>query len=350
MLKSLFILSILLFNSCATKTPQNLDDTLTMEKLVSGWAEMVNDLQGYSTKIQELQDKRYRLKVTLEGDWNLAVTPRNAFLIEKGKLGLFYVSVVNPYLLFENLGGISKMTYVQAELSKAGGEQGAIDLSGETACLYQVSFFQKNGALVNFDKLSTAYDFDFLIDPPRELEIYQMLPTSVIFKRSTESNEESQVQIRLISKNKNEVYLGQVVRIPACHQSAASRPTATLEVTPGQCVRHYQTLGAPLETDKRLDHEMEEVFGNLCERTIQCFMPARFGLIKAGKIVSAKDKKISFVIPPKTHQKINVSWSHESREHDSKIYLGSYFTKEAMLPGVEINQFQQLQCEWTEEF
>lgn len=329
--------------------PQKMEDMLTMEKLISGWAEMVNDLQGYSTRIQELQDKRYRLKVTLEGDWNVAVTPRNAFLIEKGKLGSFHVTVVNPYLLFENLGGISKMTYVQAELSKAGGEQGAIDLSGETSCLYQVSFFQKNGSLVNFDQLSTAYDFDFVIDPARELEIHQMLPTSVIFKRNPESNEESQVQIRLISKNKNEVYLGQVVRIPACHNSDSSRARATLDVTPGQCVRHYQTLGAPLETDKRLDHQMEEVFGNLCERNIQCIMPARFGLIKAGKVVSAKDKNISFMIPAKTHQKMSVSWTHEKMEFDSKIYLGSYFTKESMLEGVEVNQYKQLKCEWTEE-
>lgn len=339
---------LLLLGSCSSLTNQLVKETLTIDKLVEGWAPMVSDIQSYSDNVPGLQDKKYRLKVKLEGEWNLSVMPRNAFLIEKSDSNYFYASVVNPYLLFENLGGLSKMTYVQAELSKAGGEQGAIDLRGETSCLYEVSFYQKNGSLVNFEKLSAAYNFDFVISPPQELSIAQMLPTSVIFKRSAKSNNQAQVQIRLVSKTQNEVYLGQLVQIPSCQTSQEQSSGTMLKATPGQCVRHYQTLGQSLENDKRRSHEMVEVFGNLCEREIKCEMPVRFGLVKDGKIIEAKDKLINFSLAPKSHQKIDVNWTHKSEDFDSKIYLGSYFPKETLLPEISPNQFQELKCSWTD--
>lgn len=348
--KNLLIVTLVLtISSCARLSNRLAEDTLTIDKLVYGWAPMITDIQSYSDNVQALQDKRYRLNIKLDGEWNLSIMPRNAFLIEKADANYFYATVINPYLLFENLGGLSKMTYVQAELSKAGGEQGAIDLRGETACLYEVSFYQKNGSLVNFEKLSAAYNFDFIINPPQELSISQMLPTSVVFKRSADSNEEAQVQIRLVSKNQNEVYLGQAVRIPSCHTSMAQSSRATLDATPGQCVRHYQTLGQSLENDTRRSHEMVEIFGNLCDKDIKCQMPARFGLVKDGKIVEAKDKLIDFSLKAKSHQKIDVSWTHKKEDFDSKIYLGSYFPKETLLPEVSPNQFKELKCEWSEE-
>lgn len=324
------------------------EPTLTIDELVEGWPEMISLIKSESNRPASLNGRKFNLRVILDGQWNLNITPARAFRIERGSRENHYTAtIVNPYILFETSGGLSKMTYVQAELSKAGGQQGAIELTSEVECLYRVRFFQESGALVDFNQISTAYDYDFLITPTASLGIHSMSTNSVIFARPQNSIVDATVQIQLTSKNRKETYLSNPVKVPRCHQSLTAIQEEALRRSPGLCVRHLQTLGEKWDDNRRLPFDIQEVFGNNCDRSIRCTMPARYGLIHQQKIVQAVDREISFNIPAQGHKKVDVSMSMEPTvDYDSKLYLGSYLSSEAVPIGYEPNQFKKLKCDW----
>jgi hypothetical protein len=324
------------------------EPSLTIDQLIEGWPEMIEQIKRESTRVEGLNNKNYRLKVLLEGDWNLSISPQRAFRIEKGvQQNVYSVTVINPFVLFETVGGLSKMTYIQAELSKAGGEQGAIELDSRVECLYRVRFFQSGGALVDFGQLSTAYDYDFLVSPQGSLGVHSMTTNSVTFARAQESLNPATVQVQLSSKNKKEVYLSNPVQIPACHRSLTFMQEEELKRRPGLCIRHLQTEGSIFDQGSKPEIEIKEVFGNNCDREIRCTMSARFGLVKDKKVVNAADKKIEFTIEAQKHQEVLASHSFsDTVDFDSKIYLGSRVTQEAQPIGFEVDQYEPLVCDW----
>jgi len=326
------------------------DSTLTIDQLVEGWPEMLSEIKAGSGSIAALSGRRFNLRIVLEGSWNLSITPQNAFRIERGtKENHFTATIVNPFVLFDNLGGLSKMTYVQAELSKAGGEQGAIELTSRVECLYRVRFFQKNGSLVDFNQIGAAYDYDFVISPSESLSIHSMTTTSVLFARSQNFNEEASVQVRLISKNQKEVYLSNQVRVPKCHESLVQNESEKINQHAGLCLRHLQTQGEKLESNRELTQSLREVFGNNCDREIKCTMSARYGLLKDQKIIRAQDKDYVFQVKPQGYTEIDASYTYPSGvDFDSKLYLGGALTKEAIPINYEPAQYKPVVCEWAQ--
>lgn len=324
------------------------EPSLTIDELIDGWPLMIEQIKRESTRVESLNNKNFRLKVLLDGDWNLSISPQRAFRIEKGQeQNVYSVTVINPFVLFETVGGLSKMTYIQAELSKAGGEQGAIELDSRVECLYRVRFFQSGGALVDFGQLSTAYDYDFLISPQGSLGIHSMTTNSVTFARPQNSLHPATVQVQLSSKNKKEAYLSNPVQIPSCHHSLTALQEQELKRRPGLCVRHLQTQGSAFDQGSKPEIKMKEIFANNCDREIRCSMSARFGLVKDKKIATAHDKKIDFTIAPQAHAEVELSHTFEDAgEFESKVYLGSKIAKEALPIGFEVDQVEPLVCDW----
>jgi hypothetical protein len=309
---------------------------------------MIEDIKRESSRVQSLNNRNYRLRVLMEGDWNLSISPQRAFRIEKGvQQNVYSVTVINPYVLFETVGGLSKMTYVQAELSKAGGEQGAIELDSRVDCLYRVRFFQSGGSLVNFSQLEGAYDYDFLISPQGSLGIHSMTANSVTFARPQNSLKPATVQVQLSSKNKKEIFLSNPVQIPACHHSLTVLQEEEFKRRPGLCIRHLQTKGSPFDQGAKPEINLREVFGNNCDREIRCTMAARFGLVKDQKIIDATDKSFDFIVAAQGHEEVAVGHKFENAQSfDSKIYLGSKASKEALPIGFELDQHEPLVCDW----
>lgn len=342
----------LFFSACSLfETEETIDlknSTLTIDQLVAGWPEMLSEIKAESGNIAALSGRKFNLRIVLEGSWNLNITPQNAFRIERGSQeNLFTATIVNPFVLFDNLGGLSKMTYVQAELSKAGGEQGAIELSSRVECMYRVRFFQKNGSLVDFNQISAAYDYDFVISPSDSLSIHSMTSTSVQFARSQNFNDEASVQVRLVSKNQKEVYLSNQVRVPKCHESLVQSEAQKINQHAGLCLRHLQTQGVKLESNRELTQSLREVFGNNCDRGIKCTMTARYGLLRDQKIIQAQDKEFVFQVRPQEYTEIDASFTYPAGvEFDSKLYLGGTLTKEATPINYEPAQYKPVVCEW----
>lgn len=279
MLFCLLVFTLSCAHQSGERMPKVKEPTLTIDQLIEGWPEMIESIKSESTKIAGLNGRKFNLRVKLDGAWNLNISPARAFRIEQGSgESYFTVTVVNPYILFETQGGLSKMTYVQAELSKAGGAQGAIELNSRTECLYRVRFFQAGGGMIDFNELSTAYDYDFLISPSGSLSIHSMSPHAVLFARPQSSMKEATVQVQLTSKNKQEVYLSNPVLIPRCLHPAHQEEMALPE-RPGLCVRHLQTLGERWESSGDGRFEIQEVFGNNCDRAVVCTLHARYGLL-----------------------------------------------------------------------
>jgi hypothetical protein len=351
-MKLLMLSLVLTVISCSQLTSNNdlklREPTLTIDQLVEGWPEMISAIKSESNRVPSLNGRVFNLRVILDGDWNLRVTPERAFTIERGtRENTFTATIINPYVLFDSQGGLSKMTYVQAELSKAGGQQGAIELTSDVECLYRVRFFQESGGMVDFTKLSEAYDYDFLITPSGSLGIHSMTPTSVIFARPLSREEIASVQVQLTSKDRREMYLSNPVVVPRCFGGLTSAQEEQIKRTPGLCVRHLQTLGERWEDGKRPVFDIAEVFGNVCDRAVQCRMPARYGLVKNQQIVKAKDHAVTFAVPAQSHIEVDMSMTLTSEEQfDSKLYIGSYLSKAATPIGYNPNQFRDLECEW----
>ena len=65
------------------------------------------------------QAKKYNLRVKLDGEWQLFVFPVQAFKVKRiGDQNLFEAEIIDPNSLFETSGGISRLTFIQAELKK----------------------------------------------------------------------------------------------------------------------------------------------------------------------------------------------------------------------------------------
>lgn len=290
-----------------------------IHELIIGWSEMLADIESYSGNISALKDKAYPLRLKLMGNWNIDILPAGSFMIAKNKdEGSFTATVVQPASLFTNVGGIVNMGYIAAKLSRISGNQGTLSISGNLECLYPFTFYQKNGSIINFEKLQSSYDLDFIISNPKALSLQTLNRYSAIFKRRVGSEENASVKIKLVNKNTGKVYIGDELLVPTCAPNYGHRKNSKfLPVKAGQCLHHIQSQGNAYNLGKNKKVALAEVFLNSCERPIQCDLPARYAYLHKGKIAYVEKKDYSLFIAPKSTRKVDTSWNYNS-------YMGSY--------------------------
>lgn len=322
----------------------------SMEDVIVGWSSLLQTVESYAGREGELTGQSFDLRVLMEGRWNLRITPFQAFKISKGfELNSYQVTIVNPNLLFDRSGGISKMGYVEAELSRYGGQKGSLEISAEVDCQYRVKFTQGNGQPVNFQTLESAYDYDFLLTPSDSLKVVALSPEMAFVVKNAEDERPSSIQLKLIKKDGKEAFLSNRIQLPQCLKTPKFDMDTSGNMPPGLCLRHYLTRGSTYDQSKSPKQEVSELFGNLCDRSIRCQMKARYGLVTSEKVASAVTQTYLFTVEPRSTKVVDASWEYrgfDPSQHRGKLYLGSYYAAEAIPSGFDPNQLGPVRCDW----
>lgn len=347
---TLSLLLILFLSSCSQTPP--VEQNGSIDQMIDGWKEMVNTIQASSANPDELRRKTFFLKVKLTGNWNIGITPREAFEIRKDSVENSYkVIVKNPFSLFENRGGLTRMTYIQASLMKVGGIKGAVELGANVECIFRVKFFQENGLQVNFSRLQEAYNYEFITDPAGSLKIHSVLTDSVTFIRDYVGDEPISLRIKLDDKATMESYLSNEIIIPHCSKlQIKSKDELFIPRSAGQCLQHLKTVGNFLEKNTDPKMSMKEIFANNCPIPIHCKLQAQYAYVQKKKVSFVEKKDYEFVVPANSSQNIDTSWEYSQQKHnfDSKLYKAPHITK-AALPSdapIEDEGSDFLQCIW----
>jgi len=337
-----FILSLipifLFLTSCAQMETKPIDNKWVKDKwigeFVDGWDQMVGYLNQFSDESHVLKGKKYNLRVKLDGEWQLFVFPVQAFNVKRvGDKNLFEAEIIDPGALFETSGGISRLTFIQAELKKIGGDQGTIELRPEIDCLFKIKFNQKNGKSVDFDRLQERYEYEFVITPSNEVEVYAITSEYVTLKRVGKKSENAFLRLLLVDKKNKETFYSNQVDVPECgYDELASEPSAQKIMylqDAGQCVKHLQSHGSRLDETKVDKVFHKEDFFNMCPYPLKCQMNVKYGYVKNKKIVDADTKVYNFSLGPYVMQSIDTSWHYINQqfEFDAKIYIAATSSK-----------------------
>ncbi len=318
--------------------------------LVEGWNEMLSTIRKSSDNPSSLQGKSFLLRIKLQGEWKLNIAPMNAFNVERIDMsGKRKVTVINPGLLFEQKGGLTTMSYIRAQLSKMGGQRGNIDLQGQIACLFETGFYQDNKR-VDLEKLKEAFEYEVIISHPDIVELYAQTPRSLIFRRLKDNRTEVSVKLLLKDINSDDTYMTDTVSIPICNAPGTQGINAVMEtLSPGQCIRHIYTSGDVFIQGKGDGIEIAEIFGNSCQKSVQCKLIAKYGLVNNGEIAFADSKHFTFIIPPYQSVRVDTSWiAPKDKSHEARIYTASTISKDAIPQQrlLELDERDYLQCIW----
>ncbi len=330
----MLILVACLSVKCASRGPlmsEVIDDTdAPIDDLIDGWRELITYVEN-------------------NGPSAITLNPKDAFSISKVKEQEFSVHISNPRKLFDETSGLLKMVYIQAKLSKVGGNKGTVSLSSDLKCMYPIKFYQPSGIPVDFGKITKGYAYDFIISDTGEVNFIGVNKEDAIFSRRLGSYEEVNVKIRLQDRRTGDEYIGKEVKIPAC---TANEKSAVDEIlmyrSPGQCIRHLKTNGSNFEQSKVAKFKASEVFTNNCETAIKCVLKSRYGSVKKGKILDVKEIVKSVTFNP--YEAVTVDTSFEFDENlkfDSKIYSSSLYSKDILPKNYDLPSNQPLmECVW----
>lgn len=312
---------------------------------------MVNTIQASSANPDDLRRRVFLLRVKVSGSWNIGITPREAFEIRKDSIENSYkVRILNPFMLFENRGGLTRMTYVQASLMKVGGIKGAVELGANVECIFRVKFFQENGLQVNFSRLQEAYDYQFLTDPPGSLKVHALMQDSVTFIRDYVGDEPISLRIKLDDKATRESYLSNEVIIPHCSRlQLRSKDELFIPRSAGQCVLHLKTIGNFLEKTTDPKMTLKEVFANNCPLPVRCQMKAQYAYVQKKKVSFVETKDYEFVIPAQSSETVDTSWEYSQQKHpfDSKLYKAPIMSKAVLPSDAPVDEGNDyLNCKW----
>ncbi|MFN8370666.1 MAG: hypothetical protein U0T83_08600 [Bacteriovoracaceae bacterium] len=349
----MLLLVSILSVKCASRGPlmsEVIDESdAPIDDLIDGWRELITFVENNGPSSITLKQEEFILKVKLSGNWNLEILPKDAFSISKIKEQEFSVYISNPRKLFDESSGLLKMVYIQAKLSKVGGNKGTVSLSSDLKCMYPIKFYQPSGIPVDFGKINKGYSYDFIISDTNEVNFIGVNKEDAIFSRRLGSYEEANVKIRLQDRKTGDEYIGKEVKIPAC---TANEKSAVDEVlmyrTPGQCARHLKTKGTNFEMSKASKFKASEVFTNNCETAVKCVIKSRYGYVKKGKILDVKEVVKSVTLNPYEVTIVDTSYDFdESLKFDSKIYFSSLYSKDILPKNYDLPSNQPLmECVW----
>lgn len=349
----IFILGLFcaLFVSSCSHTPPE-DPNGSIDKMIDGWKEMVSTIQASSANPDDLRRRTFLLKVKLTGSWNIGITPREAFDIRKDSIENSYkVVVTNPFRLFENRGGLTRMTYIQASLMKVGGMKGAVELGANVECIFRVKFFQENGLQVNFPRLQEAYNYEFVTDPAGSLKIHSVMTDSVTFIRDYVGDEPISLRIKLDDRVTRESYLSNEVIIPHCSRlQLKSKDELFIPRSAGQCLQHLKTIGNFLEKNTDPKMSMKEIFANNCPLPIRCQMKAQYAYVQKKKVGFVEKKDYEFFVPANSSETVDTSWEYLAQKHpfDSKLYKAPTMSKAALPSDAPVSEEGSdfVDCKW----
>ena len=350
--KMILIIAVLagfLASSCSQTPPQEPNGSI--EQMIDGWKEMVNTIQASSANPDDLRRRTFYLRVKVSGSWNIGITPREAFEIRKDSVENSYkVNITNPFMLFENRGGLTRMTYIQASLMKVGGIKGAVELGANVECIFRVKFFQENGLQVNFSRLQEAYNYEFLADPPQSLKVQSLNQDSVTFIRDYIGDEPISLRIKLDDRATRESYLSNEVIIPHCSRlQIKSKDELFIPRSAGQCILHLKTVGNFLEKTAEPKMSLKEVFANNCPLPVRCQMKAQYAYVQKKKVSFVENKDYEFVIPALSTETVDTSWEYSQQKHlfDSKLYKAPTISKTALPSDAPVEEGSDyLNCKW----
>lgn len=336
-LKILFVWSVfcLSISSCSllnwfkfgSKSSSKISSS-NIGEVIIGWNEMLEQIEQNSNKIEELNNRQFKLTLKLSGEWTLNITPQEALLLTpvEGEMGEFIVKVINAQKLFDMSSGILKRSYIEAKLIKTGGEKGSINLTGAIDCLYDVSFYQINGEKVNFDQISSGHQEEFIISHPDILKQVGKKKDAVTFARPFGDEEEITLSLKLIDKGTSEVYQTPTILIPSCNKVNPTQADVKRMVRKAdQCLVHLKG-GSKVFNDSSLQFKALEVFANNCSEPIECKMVAKYGVISKSSLKKVYQKEFIFTIGGLEFENIDTSYmiltkSNEMNVNfDSKIY------------------------------
>jgi len=328
----------------------------SIDQMIDGWKEMVTAIQASSGNPDELRRKVFLLNVKLTGNWNIGISPNEAFEIRKDSVENSYkVTVTQPFRLFENRGGLTRMTYIQASLMKVGGIKGAVELGANVECIFRVKFFQENGLQVDFNRLKEAYNYEFVTDPPNSLKINSILADSVMFNRDYLGDEPISLRIKLDDRSSHEKYLSNEIIIPHCSRlQLRSKDELLIPRRAGQCIQHLKTIGNFFDKNTDTKMNIQETFANNCPLPVRCQLKAQYAYVQKKKVNFVEKKTYDFLVDPNSFETVDTSWDYSSQKHpfDSKLYKASTISKSSLPSGApedkegdeEGNDY--LDCQW----
>lgn len=352
-------LSTWILQSCGLFSRQSGPNGPQIGDLIIGWNEMLMDMEEHTLKMDELAGRQYKLTLKLAGDWGLQVTPESALQVTpvEGESGQFILKVINAQKLFELTSGLIKRAYIEAKLTKIGGDKGKINLTGALDCLFDVSFHQINGEKVNFEQLSSGHIDEFIINNPDVLKLVAKKKDAVTFSRPYGGDEEITLSLKLTDKTTKEVYESAPIMIPNCSKGNSQEPNIKRLVRKAdQCLMHLKG-GPKVINDQENVIRAVEVFANNCPEPIECTMTAKYGLVQGPNVKKVFHKEFTFNVGALDHLVLDTTYNipaDTQQSFHSKIYSIPVLAKDAIpleslsLLGVKENSQENefIQCHW----
>lgn len=203
----------------------------------------------------------------------LAITPAEAFSVERQSTNTFIVKIVNPDALVR-LGTIRKFKEVTFTLTQSGIISTGADIEGRAFCAYQLTFRQKGGgADFNLASLEPEYDIAFEESGPGKLATRTRTDSGLSVQRLP--GEQGKIDIRMVLKPKDnsETLVSNWVSVPSC--AGPQAPPVTQQPTTrtaGSCMQK-QTIQMSTCTDNcgALTLTLKQRFENVCTgRQVRC--------------------------------------------------------------------------------
>lgn len=321
-----------------------------IHELIIGWESMLSDINAHLGQKMSLKGKKYELRLKLKGQWLLEILPSRAFQVRRLEEGKFLAQILSPSLLFEDIGGLEKMAYIAARLSRVGGHEGKLAISGNLECLYPFSFYQQNGEIVNFEKIQHSYLVDFIISHPEALYLQNLSRFSAIFKRPIGNAQDVTVSLKLTHKQSGEIYQGEQLAVPACAPYMGMQKDARFQPRlASQCLHHLKSEGEAYNSQKNRLVKTSESFTNSCDRDIKCSLPARYAYLQRGKIAYVENKNYPFTVAPRKITQVDTSWNFNSYmgRYSETLYTAARVGKDIVdfLPKSKDSLF--IDCQWS---
>ncbi|HTU11326.1 MAG TPA: hypothetical protein VMG08_10570 [Allosphingosinicella sp.] len=205
----------------------------------------------------------------------LALTPTEAFAVEKTGRGVFRVTIVNPRVLVSDDPLDPYATVAWRLVTMTDGEVPfTAELEGIATCQYRVRFKRVGGADLDLQALQATYEATPTLSQPGAAEVTPDGPGYGVVRRAGSTGNVA-LTLTMRRRSDGRTLRSSPVTIPSCDSSAPQTVVINNDPTPGQCMQIEPRTHVQCTTCGPLIITVSGIYTNSCRRAVRCDVDAR---------------------------------------------------------------------------
>ncbi|HZH17930.1 MAG TPA: hypothetical protein VE057_26495 [Archangium sp.] len=245
----------------------------TTNATLKGWDTVEKTIRDQSpSKMSELNGREFVLELSPNAI-QLKITPMAPFeLVSRDNR--YLLRIVNAAALLEsNTGGLTKKQAVSWSATVSGSSDFDIAIAGVDECLFNLTFNQKGGDVLDLSVLRQDYDVTWTFDRPAAIASSDINGGTLQVRRKDGDNADVSVVLRLKSKSGDTDVRSEPVPIQKCARFVRDdndNPGVIQVRTPGQCVVQSYRKEDEYRTQAKHGINYRTTYRNTCDRPVTC--------------------------------------------------------------------------------